>query len=158
MQKKASRSEGEQVPDLEGDYFVTEFIPYMLNHITNTMNQRFKKSLKKYKLNVSQWRVLVALGARSGASFIDLGEFTAIDQPSLSRIVEQLVERDLVTRAPRPGDARYSEIALTPAGRELRDTAWPLALEHGGKTVEALSAAEQDVLRGLLKRIMVSLG
>lgn len=160
MTRKNSTKETseENLPKLEGDYFVTEFIPYILNHITNTMNQRFKKSLKGVKLNVSQWRVLVALGAQSDVSLTDLGQFTAIDQPSLSRIVDHLVERGLVTRIPRATDGRFSEIALSPAGRELRDSAWPLAVAHGRQTIAGLSGQEQEKLHSLLKKLKTSLG
>lgn len=145
-----------ELPNLESEYFVTEFIPYLLNSITNKMNQRFKSSLKKFKLNVSQWRVLVALGIKGDVSLTALGDFTAIDQPSLSRIVDQLVERNLVTRVPRANDGRFSEISLSKEGRALRDVVWPLAVKHSEMTVAALTRKEQDNLNALLKKMMTS--
>ncbi|CAH1689396.1 putative Multiple antibiotic resistance protein MarR [Hyphomicrobiales bacterium] len=145
------------LPDLESDYFITEFIPYLLNNITNSMNQKFKKSLRKFDLNVSQWRVLVALGVRSHISLTDLGQFTAIDQPSLSRIVDQLVDRQFVTRMPRPNDGRFNEIALAPAGRALRDSAWPVAMAHSEQMIANLLPEEQEHLRVLLKKVAANL-
>jgi DNA-binding MarR family transcriptional regulator len=144
----ANQTGVDQLPKLEGDYFVTEFVPYIMNNITNTMNQRFKKSLKKFKLNVSQWRVLAALSIKSDVSLTDLGQFTSIDQPSLSRIVDQLVERDLMTRIPR---------ALSPKGKGLRDAAWPLAVAHSQQALAGLTTKEQETLRLLLKKLMASL-
>jgi DNA-binding MarR family transcriptional regulator len=153
----ANQTGVDQLPKLEGDYFVTEFVPYIMNNITNTMNQRFKKSLKKFKLNVSQWRVLAALSIKSDVSLTDLGQFTSIDQPSLSRIVDQLVERDLMTRIPRATDGRFSEIALSPKGKGLRDAAWPLAVAHSQQALAGLTTKEQETLRLLLKKLMASL-
>ncbi|MFE0017917.1 MarR family winged helix-turn-helix transcriptional regulator [Mesorhizobium sp. NPDC059054] len=155
VSSKSSQQTDHTIP--QGDYFVQEFVPFILNNVTNTINQRFKKSLRKFDLNVTQWRVLAALGQKGNVSLTDLCAMTAIDQPSLSRVIDLLVERNLVTRAPRATDGRFNEIALSREGQSLRDRAWPMAIEHAELAVNGLTGDEQETLRQLLKKMMASL-
>ena len=66
--------------------------------------------------------------------------------PSMTRIVNSLEERGLVTRAPDPSDGRQCYVALTDSGREIllanrrRRDEW-LALR-----IAELSPADRDVL------------
>jgi DNA-binding MarR family transcriptional regulator len=139
---------------LKGRYFVDEFIPYLLNQATNTLNQRFKKALKTHRLSISQWRVLALLSTGPNLPLMEIAARTAIDQPTLSRIVDQLVEQGLVTRAPRPSDGRFLEISLRPAGEAILERVWPIAQQHTQRALTGFSAEEEGALRNFLKRIL----
>ena len=55
---------------------------------------------------------------------MSLAELAAAEQvkpPTMSRIVDALVERGLITRIAKPGDRRSVEIAATPEGTRLLD-------------------------------------
>jgi DNA-binding MarR family transcriptional regulator len=144
-------------PSLEDGYFVREFVPYILNQVANTMNQRFKQALKAFGLSISQWRVLAALTTGTNLSLTELVKITVIDQPTLSRIIDQLVERGLVTRVPRQGDGRFNAIALAAGGTALLEQAWPLAWAHAEQAVAVLTRDEQAQLRRMLQRMLNSL-
>jgi len=65
---------------------------------------------------LSALSVLVFKGSAS------LGELASIEQvkpPTMSRIVQGLVERGLVARAARQGDRRWVRLSATPKGRKL---------------------------------------
>lgn len=49
-----------------------------------------------------------------------LGEHLMLSQPGLSRLVERLVERGLLSRSPDPADARATLLSLTEEGREVQ--------------------------------------
>ena len=80
----------------------------------------FRPMLADHGLTEQQWRVL-----RSLTSFdqpVDAGtlvDSTFLLAPSLSRILANLDERQLVHRAPDPDDQRRSLISLTVTGRAL---------------------------------------
>src|SRR5579859_7947578 len=46
----------------------------------------------------------------------ELNRHVLLSQPALSRLVDRLVERELVSRAADPRDGRSVRLALTPAG------------------------------------------
>ena len=67
---------------------------------------------------------LSALSCIVGEGPVSLAELAHAEQvrpPTMSRIVDALVERGLITRIAKPGDRRSVEIAATPEGMELLD-------------------------------------
>jgi DNA-binding MarR family transcriptional regulator len=67
---------------------------------------------------------LSALSVVVFAGPMSLAELAAAEQvkpPTMSRIVDALVERGLVTRIAKPGDRRSVEIEATPEGTQLLD-------------------------------------
>lgn len=142
----------------KGDYFITDFIPYLLNKVANRFNQGFIRDVKARKvITISQWRVIAVLQARPNSSLNEIVRHVTIDQPTLSRIIDQLIERGLVTRTPRPDDGRYVSISLTADGEKLFEDIWPLTMKHTKRGTRDLSDAEQAQLASLLRRMADSL-
>jgi len=139
-----------------GKYFYQGFTPYILNQVTNILNKRFKRELKAFDLSVSQWRVLASLTTADSLSLNEVASYTAIDQPTLSRLIDQLVERSLVRRAPRPSDGRFAEIALSPSGRDKLTKVWPMCLDMFQDVTSALSDREREQLQKILVKLMNS--
>lgn len=153
-----SRGSGNATPPaIGGGYFVEQFVPSLLNQATNTMNQRFKVALKRFGLSVSQWRALAALTTGDDLSLTEISQLTSINQPTLSRVIDQLVQRGLIAAAPRPSDGRFVAISLTPAGQDVLTEVWPIAWQHSERALAGLSAEESDQLRNLLKRVLQTL-
>jgi DNA-binding MarR family transcriptional regulator len=57
----------------------------------------------------------------------DLNQTVLLTQPSVSRLVDRLVARGLVSKCPEPGDARANRIRMTEQGYTLFRS---VALEH----------------------------
>ncbi len=73
------------------------------------------------EVSMREYDVLYTLSKSSAP--IRLGELhrhVLLSQPALSRMVDRLVERDLVDRAPDPGDARGVLLDLTTEGRAVQ--------------------------------------
>ncbi len=73
-------------------------------------------------LSMREYDVLFQLDRTPGGALRlrDLNEQILLSQPSLSRMVERLEARGLVTREAVPGDARGVSVHITSAGAELR--------------------------------------
>ncbi len=84
----------------------------------------------------------------------DLGRHVLLSQPGLSRLVDRLVDRGLVSRCADPADARASHLSLTEQGREVQRT---IGRSHGRSVAEAMTAALSDdelvQLRDLVSRL-----
>jgi DNA-binding MarR family transcriptional regulator len=84
----------------------------------------------------------------------DIVEQTAIDQTTLSRVVDQLVSDDLVVRAPSDADARVLAIRATAKGEGLFRQLWPVAFKHYRRGVKPLAPDEEATLARLLQKLL----
>jgi len=79
----------------------------------------------------------------------ELARSIIITLPSLTQLVDGLVERKLVERYADPTDRRKVRLALTPEGRELYGRTREAADRRVATMLEVLSWEERDaVLRG----------
>jgi DNA-binding MarR family transcriptional regulator len=138
-------------------FFVEAFIPYLLNHVVDRYNKQFKQALKSVGLTIPQWRVIAVLNASDGLSFTEIQDLTVIDQPTLSRTVEQMVGRGIVLRTNRPNDARYAVVSLTDKGRKAYETVWPVAWNAFAHGVRGISESAQRQLLATLKQMLANL-
>jgi DNA-binding MarR family transcriptional regulator len=138
-------------------YFTDRFVPYLINHVASLFNLQFKKDLRMTGMSVMQWRVLAVLRGAPGLSLREISDKTAIDQPTLSRVIDQLDERKLIERAARLSDGRYLALSLTAAGDELFERLWQLAWKHYQRGTHDLTAAESEQLVVLLQKTLASL-
>ena len=67
----------------------------------------------------------------------ELNRHVLLSQPALSRLVDRLVERELVSRATDPKDGRSVRLGLTPAGRAVQRR---IGRRHGRSVARAMSA------------------
>ncbi len=92
-------------------------LPMALLQARESAMRLFRPLLAEHDLTEQQWRVLRALTATKAP--VDAGELAArtfLLAPSLSRILANLEDRDLIVRAVDPDDQRRSLIALSAAG------------------------------------------
>lgn len=74
-------------------------------------------------LTVDQWVVLDHLVQNSGISQIELGNITFKDPPTMTRILDLLVKKDMVTRIHSSSDRRKFTINPTKLGIESHGVA-----------------------------------
>src|SRR5512141_2900959 len=68
-------------------------------------------------LSVPQFRTLAFIDRKADASLSDVAEHIGLTLPSISKIVDGLVTRKLVTRQTASDDRRRMTLALTTRGR-----------------------------------------
>ncbi|MBS1843416.1 MAG: MarR family transcriptional regulator [Actinobacteria bacterium] len=80
-----------------------------------------------------------------------MAELLRCDPSNVTGIVDALEDRDLAVRRPSTEDRRVKAIELTAAGRKLRARATK-EMYKPPEWIEGLSAADQRVLRDILRR------
>src|SRR6478735_352892 len=112
-------------------------------------------------LAVNEYDVLFTL-SRCPSGWLRLNELSdnvLLRQSSLSRLVDRLEKRGLVSRMAAPQDGRGVLLQLTDEGRELQQE---IGREHvrdiSALVAPALTAAEQKELRRLTDKLRASLG
>jgi DNA-binding MarR family transcriptional regulator len=73
------------------------------------------------ELSLNEYDVLFNVSRQPGRKLRlrDLNTHLLLTQPSVSRLVDRLVERKLVTKEADPGDGRGTIVCLTDAGQDL---------------------------------------
>ncbi|HEX8065131.1 MAG TPA: MarR family transcriptional regulator [Thermoleophilaceae bacterium] len=114
------------------------FVKYLI-HAYGT---DFFRAVGELDLSFSQVRALgVLVRDVEEATLKDLGDRLGLSLPAVSRSVEGLVKRGLVTRAEDAADRRFKQVRATPEGRALLD-----------RLVELRVAGIDDFLRTVAPR------
>lgn len=130
------------------------FVPYLINQIANLMNLPFKRDLKKNRMSHAHWTVLAILAQRDRQSLNEISRDAVIDQSSLSRIIDQMIERKLVVRSPREDDGRFVSISMTSLGWQRFLELSKVAFAHADDLTEGIGEKELQQFRSTLLKIL----
>ena len=104
-------------------------------------------------LTVDQWVVLDHIKPKPGISQNDLAIDTAKDAPTVTRILDLLVEKKLVRRQMADDDRRKFNIYLTDEGQELHTKALEVIGEIRRQSWEGLTDEDYDQLVRIMNTI-----
>lgn len=130
-----------------------DYLPYQLYRVTNRLNVRLQGRLKAIGINLSQWRVLSVLRSYGTLTISGIVEYTLMEQPTVSRVVVQLEQDNMVSRSVSAEDSRMSDITLTAKGAEAFDTIRESAYRHEKMALEGLDESVLRTLHETLRRI-----
>ena len=98
---------------------VVDVIPFVMR----ALRAEFR-SHRGQEINIPQFRSLMYLRRKPGASLTDVAEHLGITPPSTSKLIDDLVERGLVDRQASSIDRRKISLDLTAGGREMAESSF----------------------------------
>lgn len=104
-------------------------------------------------LTVDQWVVIDHVKPRPGVNQNDLARITAKDAPTITRILDLLVQKELVERRVSEFDRRKFNIYLTEKGEKLYAEAFKIIGEARRKSWEKLTDSDYDELVRIMDTI-----
>lgn len=128
-----------------------------LMRAANSLRAHLAPALAEAGLTETQLGVLEVLHHLGPLCQRDIGEKLLTSGGNVTLVVDNLEKRGLVRRVRDTRDRRFVTVHLTPAGRRLISRVFP---EHARRVTVALSelsAAEQDALGALCRRLGHSL-
>lgn len=93
-----------------------------LTHLVQKYQFRDRNDICCYGISVSQCHTLEALGEYGTQTMHDLAEHLHLAVSTVTRVVDQLVEKGFAERQSGEKDRRVCQVALTPSGRALLRT------------------------------------
>ncbi|MDT0269793.1 MarR family transcriptional regulator [Streptomyces sp. DSM 44915] len=90
----------------------------LLSRAERLAARRLRGALEETGCSVEAWRVLSLLADDPGQGMTSLADRTQLPPPTLTRLMDQLVDDGLVHRRVDPLDRRRVLAALTPRGRQ----------------------------------------
>lgn len=122
---------------------IWETVPLLARQIHQ---QADRAILPEYEMTRSQFHVLLQI-SHGRNTISSLANQDSISLPAVSRQVDELERKRLITRQRDPQDRRIVHLALTDEGRQLKEIIRARVLEWLTSKVEPLSPAEQESIR-----------
>jgi DNA-binding MarR family transcriptional regulator len=138
------------------NYAMKNSVGYLMRMCTNLVLPQMEALFQDQELTFSQWTTLVALHDGRITNPGDLAQNICHDAGSLTRLVDQMVERGLVTRSRSETDRRSVTLSLTPRGSSLVEALAPKVVDFWNELLSGFSHAEVDTLISLLTRLVLT--
>ncbi len=120
---------------------VLEIVPLVMAAIRTEI-----RSHRGSELSVPQFRVLIFLNRHEGASLSDIAEYLGLTLPSMSKMIDGLLARNMVTRQMHSEDRRRVTLALTALGRQTMQSAYQATESRLAERLVVLPAAERRII------------
>jgi DNA-binding MarR family transcriptional regulator len=136
-----------------------ELFNILVGKISTAINRTFLRAFANEGIEITteQWSVMACLWQRDKVTQQALCSLTLKDKPSMTRLIDKLERRNLVTRVADHNDRRINLIHLTETGTELQQRATNLVEELVSKALNGITDEELIVSRVVLKKIMTNL-
>ena len=136
-----------------------EVFSILTGKISSAINRTFLRAFatEGIEITTEQWSVLACLWQKDKVTQQELCDLTSKDKPSMTRLIDKLEMRNLVTRVADHNDRRTNLIHLTDAGNALQIKATEIVQQVASKTLNQVSDEELNTVRVVLKKIMTNL-
>ncbi|XGV95252.1 MAG: MarR family winged helix-turn-helix transcriptional regulator [Leptolyngbya sp. BL-A-14] len=131
-----------------------EELRYLILAAQREGDRALSAALNSLGLTTSQAEVLRVLHDYVSLSLIELGERLVCETGSPSRLVNTLVEKQLVERSPSTTDRRMVKLSLTPSGRQLAEQVQAIEQNFYAQIEVLLKSAPIETINAALWRFV----
>jgi DNA-binding MarR family transcriptional regulator len=136
---------------------MSETIGFLLNDTARLFRRAFNARTRDSGITALQWRLITYLKRHEGIRQGPLAELLEVEPITLSRMVDRLVEAELVERRADPSDRRAWQLYLTPRAGDLLSGMRKTADALTADATDGLTAAEAEQLVDLVERVRSNL-
>jgi DNA-binding MarR family transcriptional regulator len=133
-------------------------IGFWLRFVSNHVSYAFARKLQVSGVTVAEWVVMREMFGDEGTSPGVLAERIGMTRGGVSKLVDRLVSKKLITRRERSDDRRFQSIALTAAGRRLVPQLAALADQNDEEFFHTLTTGERAALMATMKKLVQAHG
>lgn len=127
---------------------------YWLRFVSNQASARFAQSLAARGVTVADWVALRELYDHPSLAPSELAEKLGMTRGAISKLVDRLSKKSLLTQKSGKDDRRYRELALTATGRALVPKLATLADENDALFFSHLKSAERAAIERAMRDIV----
>lgn len=148
-------NESAPTPARPGERFLSDYLLFLLATASGIASHGFHEQAAAAGVPVAEWRVLACLTDCDGQTVTELARLAQMEQSRLTRVVERMDKRGLVTRVRSDQDRRNVFVWLTPEGAEKGAALVGQAKLHEAEFIEScLTETEGNRLKALLAKII----
>ena len=110
-----------------------------------------------YPITPEQFTVLTAILDHDGLYQRQIGALTLKDRPNITRIINILENKGLVTRTADTNKRKIFKINITEKGKDAYEEVLPTVVEHWQNTVKGVTDEELEICLKVLNKIKMNL-
>lgn len=129
------------------------YIGFILNNVTRKFSQFTVNFFKEYNITPEQVGIIRRLGEEEGITQKDLAIRMAKDQTNVTRLLDQLERKGLVTRNRNKDDRRSFLTYLTDEGKKLNEYIVPTEQEIMNIALRGISEERKALLKEIISEI-----
>jgi DNA-binding MarR family transcriptional regulator len=118
-----------------------EVVPLIMTDIRSQMRSR-----RTPDLTVPQFRTLTFVDRNTGSSLSEVADHLGLTPPSMSKLVDELIKKGMMTREDHPADRRRIKLIVTHDGLTILETSRNGTLAYLSEKLGGISADEREVI------------
>ncbi|WP_394220757.1 MarR family winged helix-turn-helix transcriptional regulator [Alteromonas gracilis] len=128
-----------------------EMLAYKVTMLASDLSESLSKEYAAFQLTMPQWRIVATLGARHekmrdpSITAKNIVTATRLDKVQVSRAIERLVKKDMVTKRASKSDKRAFLIRLTTQGEEVYNTILPRVVSWQNNRLKNITKDEYRI-------------
>jgi DNA-binding MarR family transcriptional regulator len=135
-------------------YTARDSVGYLLRRVYSIMHERMEAALAGHDFTLMQWIVLLYLRDGIASTASDIAREFRHDSGALTRVIDQLQRRGLVTRRRSTSDRRVVDLALTAKGGRTIEELLPVVVGQMNEALAPFTRAEFEQMRSLMERLV----
>ncbi|SAL28217.1 transcriptional regulatory protein [Caballeronia sordidicola] len=146
------------VPEI-ANYVLCESVGYLLSRVRSTLwNNVTQLTMADLGITSTQASIMFMLASGRNLAAADLAREYGIDASAVTRLIDRLEKRGLITRVRSEEDRRVVRLALTAEGRELAGQIPAIFTKVLDKLLGGFTPEEVGFLKSMLRRILLNSG
>lgn len=140
-------------PGINGDR-APSTLAFLLSQVGIHASKRFAERIAAVDLSPPLFRVLNLVAAAEGESQQAIGAAIEIPPSRMVALVDELEQRGMVERRPKPDDRRVRALFLTAEGKRCLAKGRKIAAQHEAELTKGMKEADRKRLLDLLQKIV----
>jgi DNA-binding MarR family transcriptional regulator len=138
------------------NYHADESAAYLMRRILNCMSVLVDEALAPRDLTSAQWVPLLKLHLGQASSVAELARECQLDAGAMTRLLDRLEAKGLVTRVRSSEDRRVVNLELTPEGRVAAREIPAVLCKVQNAFLQGFTVQEWQQLRDMLGRVLAN--
>ena len=130
---------------------------YLIARTSRRYEMDMEHALQRIDMDVPSWRAIMWLHEHNPSSVSQIAEHAVIRLSTMTRVVQRLEKRGLVTLARRAADARVTDVHITADGEQVVMQLRDVASRIYQAAFKDFDAADIETLNDLMRRIFRNL-
>ena len=138
----------------EPDTLLTgDSIGLLMKQCVGGLGREIQERMNAHSVTYAQWPALAALSRQQSRTAADLARELQTDAGAMTRMLDRLEEKGLITRTRDQADRRVTQIQLTPEGLQAVAPIREVLAEVLNQALRGFSEEEFERFRGYLRRV-----
>lgn len=134
-------------------HLLEDSLGFQVNMTANAMKNRFNTFLKPYGLTSEQYVIMKSIDENPDITPTHLSEITFKDKTTIARMINTLVNNEMLIRIPKQSDRRAYEIRWSSKGKNIMNEILPLTENVIKKLRSQFDAKELNTFLRILETL-----